>query len=124
MPIALITIGLVMIIAAGRDQSAALVKLVQGDFQTNAAGTPGFLQWILAFVLVGALGFVPKLKPLSVAFMALLLVAIFLTKGVGFFDKLTAAFNGKQAASATGSTATAASGILSSADAALTSAFG
>ena len=123
MPIALIAIGLVMIIAAGRDQSAALVTLVQGDFQTNAQGIPGFLQWILAFVIVGALGFVPKLKPLSVAFMALLLIAIFLTKGVGFFDKLTAAFTGKPA-STNGSTAAATSGILSTADAALTSSFG
>lgn len=40
-------------------------------------------------MLIGAIGYIPKLKPISTAFLALVIVVLFLKKGTGFFAQLT-----------------------------------
>ena len=87
MSLALIFAGVLFLSAAVRDSQADLFGLLKQDL----TGSNNFLQWALALILVGALGFIPKLKPFSMALLALILVAIFLRKGTGFFDQLTAA---------------------------------
>ena len=97
MPLVLIIIGIVLIIAAARDKASDLFTLVGGEF----TGPNNFLQWILAFLLIGALGYIPKLRPLSVAFLTLVIVAIFVRKGSGFFSNLSTAVNGATSPSST-----------------------
>lgn len=92
MPIALLFAGGLMVIAAVRDKQGDLFTLVKGDL----TGPNNFVQWALAILLVGAIGFIPKLKPFSTALVALVLVAIFLRKGTGFFAQLSAAANSTQ----------------------------
>lgn len=89
MALALVVAGVLLLVSSVRDTQVDLVNLVKGDLIGTGQGN--FLQWILALALVGALGYIPRLKPLSVAFMALILVAIFLRKGKGFFSQLSAA---------------------------------
>lgn len=82
MPFVLLFIGAVFIIAAYRDTTSDLFALIQGDF----LGKNNFLLWIGAILSVGFLGYIPAFKNFSRAFLALIIVAIFLTQ-TGFFER-------------------------------------
>lgn len=75
MPYALLIIGAVMFVAGVRGTNEELWALVKGDF----TGDKSFLPWIAAIAVVGGLGYVKSLKPLSVAFMWLLLLVLLLS---------------------------------------------
>ena len=66
-----------------RNTYGCLWALIKGDFTTQN----GFLTWVAAIAVVGGLGYIPKLRPLSVAFMTLLLLVLVLSNG-GVFAKL------------------------------------
>jgi hypothetical protein len=68
-----------------RNTYANLWALVKGDFTDQN----GFLAWVAAIAVVGGLGYIPKLRPLSIAFMSLLLLVLVLSNG-GVFAKLQA----------------------------------
>lgn len=79
MPIALILIGVILVVASVRNTQGQLFTLIQGDF----TGTNNFVYWLIAILLVGALGQVKAIKPLSNAFLTLIIVAVLLShKGV------------------------------------------
>lgn len=84
MPFALLTIGMILIITGFQNTYAEFGKLVAGDF----TGKGNFLYWILAIGVVGAIGYNKTAQPFSRAFIVLLLVVLFLTKGNGFFGRL------------------------------------
>lgn len=90
MPLFLILAGLTLIVASVQNTQGTLFTLVKGEF----TGSPSYTSWIIAFVLVGIIGYIPVAKKFSVALLALILVAIFLRKGTGFFAQLTAATSG------------------------------
>jgi len=112
MSFALLIIGAFLLIAAIRGTQDQLFSLLKGDF----TGANNFVYWFLAILAIGAVGYIPRLKPLSVALLALVIVVLFLKKGSGsnggFFQQLfsqvststTAA--GKQTASAAAPTST------------------
>lgn len=83
MPYALILMGAVLLVAGVRNTYPDLWKLVQNDFTAQG----GFLSWVAAIAVVGGMGYIPKLKPLSIAFMTLLLIVLVLSNG-GVFQKL------------------------------------
>jgi hypothetical protein len=83
MPYALLIIGAVLLVAGIRNTYGDLWTLVEGDFTRQN----GYLTWVAAIAVVGAIGYIPKLKPLSVAFMTLLLVVLVLSNG-GVFARL------------------------------------
>lgn len=87
MSIALLFAGAVLLIASVRDKQADLFALVKGDL----TGQNNFVEWMVAILLLGAIGYIPRLKPVSAALLALVLIAIVLKRGTGFFDQLTAA---------------------------------
>jgi hypothetical protein len=88
MPFALIVIGTVLLVAAARNTQGDLFDLVKGDF----TGPNNFIYWFISIMIIGSLGYIPKLKPLSTAFLALVIVVLFLTRGKqGFFGKFTEA---------------------------------
>jgi len=80
-----------MLIAAVKNTQGNLSALVKGDF----TGQNNFIYWIAAIMIIGALGYVPKVKPFSVALLGLVILVLFLTKGNpagvggGFFAQLT-----------------------------------
>ncbi len=64
-------IGVVLIVAAIRNS--------QGDlFSALATDVPAYFVWAAAIVAVGALGYVPGLKPVSRGLLALIILVIFL----------------------------------------------
>lgn len=105
MALGLIFVGALLLISAVRNQQGSLFSLVKQDL----TGTGSFLEWALALLLVGAVGFIPKARPLSIALLALVLLGIVLKSGGGFFSQLSSAVSGASGQSATSSaTATAA----------------
>lgn len=82
-----------MVVSAIRNTQGDLYALVSGDF----TGQNNFIYWMVAILLIGALGYVPKLKSFSVAFLGLVVLVLFLSKGNpgsaagGFFQQFTAA---------------------------------
>ena len=98
MPFALLIIGAVMLVAAVKNTQSNLATLVKGDFTTQN-GQPSFIYWLVAIFLIGAVGYVPKLKPISTAFLGLVVLVLFLAKGNpgatggGFFSQFTNALS-------------------------------
>lgn len=95
MPIALAFAGIVLLIAAVRntltdsDKGKGLFTLLKEDF----TGPGNFFTWILAIGMVGAVGYIKELKPISNAFLVLLLVIFLLTANKGGKDFITSLKN-------------------------------
>lgn len=84
MALSFITIGLLLVIAAVQNTQGTLLSLVKSDL----TGQNNFVEWAIALFLVGAIGYVPKMRGFSVALLALVILAIFLRNGTGFFAQL------------------------------------
>lgn len=91
MPFALLIAGSVLLIASARGKQDDLFSLLKGDF----TGPNNFVYWFFAILVVGAVGYIPKLKPISVGFLTLIVLVLFLKRGDpngiggGFFAQLT-----------------------------------
>jgi hypothetical protein len=94
----LIFIGLLLTVAGVRNTQDDLYTLIQGDF----TGSSSFIYWLAAIAIVGGVGYVPKLKPLSNAFLVLILIVLVLKQGTGFFDQFSTALKQSTATQATG----------------------
>ena len=95
MPFALVFIGMILIVTGVRDTYKQLGNLIVGDM-TGQRGGAGFLMFLLAFGLVGALGSIPQARTFSHYFMALILISILLANS-GAMQKLLAALKGARA---------------------------
>jgi Mg2+/citrate symporter len=71
MPLILIFLGIVLSWAGIKNTHKELWKLTTEDLH-------GYAFWVIAIILVGSLGYVKTLRPLSVAFLTLLMVALLL----------------------------------------------
>ena len=89
MSYALIVIGLALTIAGVRGTHDDLLALIRGDL----TGDNSFLWWLVAVGAVGALGYIPAMKGVSHAFLALILVVLVLSNR-GIFEQFTAAIQG------------------------------
>jgi hypothetical protein len=101
MPFALLLVGILLITVAVRNQQTAFVQLVRSDF----SGPSNFMYWVVALVLIGSIGYIPKAKPVSNLLIALILIVLILKRGNpatgaggGVFQKLTAALGGTNTA--------------------------
>ncbi len=89
MPFALVTIGLLLVITGFQNTYSQLGSQVVKDF----SGQGNFTYWIIALFVVGAIGYNETLKPFSRAFMALIIIGIFLSRGKGFFSQFNKAID-------------------------------
>jgi hypothetical protein len=73
-----IIIGAVVLVSGVRGTQSDLWKLVQGDFDPSLQqpGQASFIPWVLAILIIGAVGYVKELRPLSHGFMALIIIAM------------------------------------------------
>ena len=86
MPFVLIVAGLILVISAARNTVTGpdgLFTLLQGDF----TGEDNFIYWFLSLMVIGAIGYIPKMKPFSDGFLILVIIQLFLKKDTGFFDQ-------------------------------------
>lgn len=108
MPFALLVVGLVLIISGVRGTQSDLFASVKGDF----TGSNNFVYWALSILVVGALGYVPTLRPLSRGFIVLIVVGLLFNKANGgFFNEFQSALASTQSVS---STATGIGAVLQS----------
>lgn len=77
MPYFLIALGLLL---AYLDYlgSAHVTAAAQLTWQEVTAGNPPFYMWLGALLLVGLIGYVPDLKPISIGFLVLIVLALLL----------------------------------------------
>ena len=87
MGIGFVIVGFVLIVTGTQNTYAQLGAQLDKDF----TGQGNFTYWIVALGAVGALGYIPALKVFSTYFMALILLALFLSKGQGFFSQFQSA---------------------------------
>lgn len=103
-------IGVVLIVSAIRNSQAALFA----DLSTDA---PGFVVWAAAIFAVGAVGYIPGLKPISRGLLALVLLVIVLKNYqtiIAGFQSAAAAASKSSASNAAPATTPAATGSGSS----------
>lgn len=119
MPFALLIIGAVLLISAARGTVTGqngLFYLLESDF----TGSDNFIFWFVSILVIGAVGYVPKLKPLSVAFLTLVIIVLFLKRGNpsgvggGFFSQVLQGVGSTQSASPSVSAGAAGSGSTAS----------
>lgn len=103
MPFVVLFAGMIALISGIRgtestlaDGTPGLFPLLKGDF----SGSGNFLYWLGAIMLIGMVGYVKPLKPISRAFLVLVILSMFLANGVGFWSKLQAAISGATAQAA------------------------
>ena len=99
MAFALLVVGIILLTASIRNTQGCLIRLLQADF----IGPGNFAYWIVALIVVGAIGYIDKLKKISDGLLVLIFVALFLSRGQpkaggDFFAKLVAALKGTQTA--------------------------
>lgn len=108
MPFALVTVGIVLLVASMRNTQDRLFTLVKSDF----TGPNNFVYWFVSILLIGAIGYIPKAKPFSVAMLSLVIIVLVLARGNpngtggGFFQQFTQALNSTQTATSTGASTT------------------
>ena len=84
-----IIVGVVLVIAGVRGTQGQLWAQLQKDFSPaeQQAGQHSFLPWFFAILVIGAIGYIEDLKPFSRAFLALVIIVLFLSNN-GFFAQL------------------------------------
>lgn len=102
MSFALLVIGITLIVSGVRNTSCLLVKLIQKDF----TGPSNFFYWVAVVMILGAVGYIQKLKPLSDGLLVVIILVLLLRAGNpsnpavgGFFAKLQAALKSTQSGS-------------------------
>jgi hypothetical protein len=92
MPLLFGLFGIILVIAGVRDRvtngNPSLMSLLKGDF----TGTNPFWKWLLAILLIGGIGYIPTLRPISRGFMALVIV-VFALSNKGLFTQLQNTFS-------------------------------
>lgn len=87
MPLFLLVVGVFLVIVAINDKMKELGGLAKEDL---SLGRNGFIPWIIAVYVIGALGYVKTARPVANGFLVLIVVSIFIANR-GFFDKFTQA---------------------------------
>lgn len=101
MPFVLIIAGVVLLIAAVKNTygqttpsgQPGLGALLQNDF----TGQNNFIFWLAAILIIGAIGYIPKVKPISTGLLVLVIAVLVLSRGNpnnvggGLFSQLTSA---------------------------------
>ena len=90
MPFAFIIIGVTLIVTGAKGTTSDFLALLKKDFQ----GSNSFVPWICSILIIGSLGYIQPLRPVSRAFLALVLLVLFISNG-GFFQKFSQDVLGK-----------------------------
>lgn len=89
MPLALILLGVLFLTAAVRGDKCngqQCSDLLFTTFKSDFTGPNNFIYWGLALFIVGGVGYYKPLKPMSNAFLGLIVIVLFLSNQ-GFFQK-------------------------------------
>lgn len=82
MSLPLLLLGVLFLVAAVRGKHQELFDLLKDDF----TGPDNFIFWGVALWVIGAIGYYKPLRPVSSAFMVLVVLVLFLSNQ-GFFNR-------------------------------------
>lgn len=102
MPFVLLALGILFFVVSLQGTQGSLFDLLKSEF----VGTNSFVVWAAAFVIIGLLGYIKPIRPITHAFMVLLLLVLVLTNGKGFFSQFNSAIRSPVAPAATPAGAT------------------
>jgi hypothetical protein len=102
MPFVLLALGILFFIVSLQGTQGSLFSLLKSEF----VGTNSFVVWAAAFVIIGLLGYIKPIRPITHAFLVLMLLVLILTNGTGFFSQFNAALKSPVTPSITPPTAT------------------
>jgi len=114
MPLALILLGILFLTAAARGNKCNGQQCADVLFQTlksDFTGPNNFLYWGIALWIIGAAGYYKPLKPLSNAFLGLVIIVLFLSNR-GFFQKFMDQIGSTQSSGSSGGVVGQAASIL------------
>lgn len=83
MPFALILAGIALILVGYQGTQTQFFGLLESD-------VPKFAVWGVAIFIIGAIGYIPRAKDLSNAFLVLVILGLFISNA-GFFAKFNSA---------------------------------
>lgn len=83
----LIIFGIAFLLAGYHGNAKALFTQLGGEF----TGTPSFGKWAIAILVIGGIGYIKPIKPVSDAFLLLVIVVLFLSDK-GFFAQFSQQF--------------------------------
>lgn len=87
MPLVLLFVGAIILVSALRNTQGQLADALMQD-------VPHFIAWGGAIIAIGSLGFIPGMRSVSRAFLALILTVIILRNYQGIIDGFSAAAKG------------------------------
>lgn len=93
MPYALVIFGLVMVVTAAKGTHVALGNQLVKDF----TGPGNFIYWVVAIIVIGAIGKTPQGEKLAKPFLVLVLSAMILANKGFFAQFMNAIKSGPQA---------------------------
>jgi hypothetical protein len=76
MPFVFLIVGLMILVIGVRGQSNTAIKLLQSEF----TGANSFIQWFLAIMILGLVGYYKPIKPLSDGLIGLVILAMILNE--------------------------------------------
>jgi hypothetical protein len=92
MPFVFLLVGIVLVVTGVRNTQGQLYDLVKSDFTGDGTFNHSFVAWIVAIAFVGGIGYFRPLRPISNAFLILVIVVLFLSNR-GVFQQFNKAFN-------------------------------
>ena len=98
MPFVLLAVGILFFVVAIQGTQGSFFTLMKSEF----TGSNSFVVWAAAFIIIGLIGYSRPLKPVSHAFLVLILVAMILANGKGVFANFQSALANPVAPAATG----------------------
>ena len=107
MPFVLLALGILFFIVALQGTQGTLFTLLKSEF----VGSNSFVVWASALIIIGLLGYIKPIRPISHAMLVLIVLVMVLTNGKGFFSQFNAAIRSPQSPSAPSSGAQT-SGVL------------
>lgn len=75
MPFAFIIIGLVLLVSGVKGTNDKLASLVKNDF----SGSNSYIRWMFAILVIGALGYIKQIEPVSRMFLILVVIVLILS---------------------------------------------
>lgn len=82
MPLVILIIGLMLFVSGMRNTQDEFLNLIKSDF-TGGQNSNGFLSWMLAIAAIVGIGYYKPVRPISDAFLLLVIIILFLSnKGV------------------------------------------
>jgi hypothetical protein len=83
MPFVLLALGVLFLAVAWNNTTHDLFALLKSEF----VGTNSFIPWVAALLILGLAGYIKPIRPVTHAFMVLIIIVLVLANGGGVFAR-------------------------------------